>query len=185
MEHIDKLHYLYKLKEVERATKVKDRQENSAEHTWGAMLLALHFLKKIKSKKLDEHKVLKLLLYHDMVEIEAGDTPELKQNLKEKASREKKAFEKIYKKMPPTLRKEYKEHFEEYESQKTDEAKFAKAIDKIDTMIHAWNVRHEWKKSGYNQKTLNEKKRVFLKEFPEVLEFYDGIVEHLKEQGHL
>ena len=73
MDELLKLHDLYLLKEVERKTTVKERFESSAEHTYSCFILADYFLD-LMGEKLDRGRVMQLLLYHDMVEIYAGDT---------------------------------------------------------------------------------------------------------------
>ena len=183
MDDIEKLHYMYKLKEVERFTDVNNRKENSAEHSWGAMILALYFLKKV-DRSIDESRVLKLLLYHDLVEIETGDVAELNAT-EEKAENERIGFINQLDKIPENLREEYKSCFNEYKSQETIEAKFAKAIDKIDSMIHCWNIRSDWKSKGYDEQTIIEKKFPYIEEFPEIKEYVEMIISHLKENKWL
>jgi 5'-deoxynucleotidase YfbR-like HD superfamily hydrolase len=72
MKELEQLKKLMHLKSVERAGEVDKRKESTADHVYGGIILAEHFLKKIK-EPLDETKILKLLLYHDLVEIETGD----------------------------------------------------------------------------------------------------------------
>ena len=162
MDELDYLKYLFKLKEVERVGKaIKGRGESSAEHTWSSMMLAESFLKKVKG--LDELRVLKLLMYHDLVEIEAGDTFILDDSGDgEKEMRERESFEKMKEKIPPELVDEYTEMFEEYEACETKESKFARAIDKLEPMIHNLDDRVIWKKTGFNEKVLREKKEKFM-----------------------
>lgn len=69
MEDYKKVLVLYQLKAVYRACDVDDRKESSAEHSWGCMILADYFLSKMKLK-LDRTKVMDILLYHDLVEVE-------------------------------------------------------------------------------------------------------------------
>ena len=71
MHELDRIFELYKLKQVNRNTNVLLRKESTAEYVFSSMILAQYFLKKIKG--LNENKVMKLLLYHDLVEVYAGD----------------------------------------------------------------------------------------------------------------
>lgn len=71
MKDIESLHKALQLKLIERKGKVRDRQESTAEHVYGCLILAEHFMPSVED--IDELKVFRMLLYHDMVEIEAGD----------------------------------------------------------------------------------------------------------------
>jgi putative hydrolases of HD superfamily len=72
MSDIQKLREIYKLKQVYRLNSVGNRKESSAEHTWSCLMLAEFFLE--QHSKLNKSKVFELILFHDLVEIEAGDT---------------------------------------------------------------------------------------------------------------
>ena len=100
MDELLKLHDLYLLKEVERKTTVKERFESSAEHTYSCFILADYFLD-LMGEKLDRGRVMQLLLYHDMVEIYAGDTFILDDTGRaEKKAKEHQALEVLKKKLP-------------------------------------------------------------------------------------
>ena len=74
MDELQRIRKLYKLKCVYRDSSVGNRKESSAEHSWSCLMLADYFMKKIKLK-INKMRVYELLMYHDLVEIEAGDTP--------------------------------------------------------------------------------------------------------------
>src|SRR3989338_3903155 len=74
MDEIHRFRILNRLKSIHRLNSVGDRKESSAEHSWSCLLLADFFLSK-NDYGLDRLKVYELLMYHDVVEIEAGDTP--------------------------------------------------------------------------------------------------------------
>src|SRR3989338_4306660 len=73
MDDLQKVRTIYKLKNIERANSVGKRKESSAEHSWSCLILADYFLSKTDIK-LNRLKVYELLMYHDLVEIEAGDS---------------------------------------------------------------------------------------------------------------
>ena len=138
MESINQLRKLYRLKHIERMNTVLNRKESSAEHSWSCMILADYFLnlmegrkKKGKSMIIDRLKVYELLMYHDVIEIEAGDVPihhvKERENKKEK---EQKAFAIIKEDFPEALKEKFAKLFQEFEEQKTVEARFARAIDR-------------------------------------------------------
>ena len=74
MDEINKIKKLYELKKIYRSTKVENRFESSAEHSWSCLILADYFINKYHLN-INKQKVFELLLYHDLVEIETGDTP--------------------------------------------------------------------------------------------------------------
>jgi putative hydrolase of HD superfamily len=184
MEELYKLKHFCKLKEVSRVTKVKNRSESPAEHTWSSIILAAYFLKKLHVK-LDESRVFKLLLYHDVVEIESGDTFELDTDRIETAKKEKEAFTELLEKIPSELQQECNEAFSEYVQYDTPESKFAHAIDRLEPMIHQLDYKPSWKYYGYTEKVLREKKRRYMEPFPELLEFYDRFIQYLKDNNYI
>jgi len=182
-DKLTKLQHIFKLKEIERSGKVLERKESTAEHTWSSMMLAEYFLKQM-SHDLDELKVLKLILYHDVVEIEAGDVHIVNQT-PEKAEKEQQAFEKLKDLIPIELKDEYSEYFHEYENRTSKEAKFAKAIDALEPMIHWLNDKPAWKASGFTEENLKEFKEKHLVEFPELMDFYKRLIEYLKQEDYI
>jgi len=123
---------IYKLKTVERRNKVGIRQESSAEHSWSAIILSRFFL----PKGIDGDIVMKLILYHDLVEIEAGDVCFWDFENREKIEKlEWKAYDKLKKSLPGNLGKEFGKYWEEFQEKKTKEAKFAFACDKLDGLL--------------------------------------------------
>jgi putative hydrolases of HD superfamily len=118
--------------------------------------------------------VMGILLYHDLVEIEAGDTyVHDKEAQKTKNQREKKGLAILKRKIPEILVKRYIALYEEYKECKTDEAKFANAIDKLDPIIHSLEKGHSWAEWDLSEDDVREAKErhmVFSKEFTEILE---------------
>ena len=128
---------LEKLKTVDRGLQVGDRKESSAEHSWSCMLIADILLDQL-DEPLDRLKVMEYLLYHDLVEVYAGDAkfndPEA---MKVKEEKEEKAMKQISSLLPSAVR--YNRIMHEYEGRETREAEFAKAIDCIDSCIRNLN----------------------------------------------
>lgn len=113
---------------------VTKRVESDAEHTFSMALLALYIIKH-KQLKLDESKVLKMILYHELCEIDTGDiTPFDNVSKEQKYLEELKAVERISKNynMPEIL-----EIWKEFEEEKTQEAKFVKQMDKLDAVMQS------------------------------------------------
>ena len=108
-----------------------ERLESDAEHSFSCCLLALKIIHDRKLK-LNTEKVLKMLLYHELGEIDVGDiTPVDNISKEEKHKMEKVAVERISKvfEMPEMF-----ELWQEFEENITPEAKFCKMIDKLDAV---------------------------------------------------
>ena len=184
MQDLDKINLLLKLKEVNRVTKVLNRNESSAEHTYGCLMLADYLLSRFKLN-LDSEKVKKLLLYHDFVEIESGDTYFLdEEGVKNQKLKEQKAFKILQQKIPKEISQNYIALFDEYEQNETQEAKFAQAVDKLEPMIHALDYKELWHEKGFTEKNIREKKQKPMECFPELLNFFNEIMLFLKLNGY-
>ena len=136
-----------KLKDVYRKTKPVglDRFENSAEHSWHVCLCAL-MLKEYANEKINIDRVIKMLLIHDLGEIDAGDTIVYESQTKEVKEKETAGLNRIIELLPEHQQEEYKQLWEEFESAKTPESKYAKAIDRIPPLLHNLHGNgHSWK----------------------------------------
>lgn len=130
---------LEKLKDVQRKIMPVglNRYENSAEHSWQIALLALS-LAPYASGEIDTHRVITMLLLHDVVEIDTGDkfaySPEHDDYENEHASAKR-----IFALLPKETGQEYLAIWEEFESAETDDAKFSKAIDRLMPVLQNLN----------------------------------------------
>ena len=130
---IDFILELDKLKSVLRRSYVlgDPRRENSAEHSWHAALAGL-LLAEHADAAVDRERLVKMLLVHDVVEIDAGDTPVYDvQARASQAAREVRAAERIFALLPDDLAEEMRGLWDEFEAQETPSARFAKAIDRL------------------------------------------------------
>lgn len=122
-----------KLKTIVRGTTLCDasRYENSAEHSWHLTLYAL-VLGDQAGPDVDLVRVIKMLILHDLVEIDAGDNPifgELDHDAI--AVEETKAAERIFGLLPDDLNSDLRAIWEEFEAAQTPSAKFAKSLDRF------------------------------------------------------
>ncbi|MGV9169173.1 MAG: HD domain-containing protein [Promethearchaeia archaeon] len=151
-----------KLKKILRQTWLVDnsRQENSAEHTWHAALSALVLSEYANDPDLDLLRVVKMLLIHDLVEIDAGDTFLYSNHLdSEKYKAEQRAAKRIFGLLPTEQGESLLELWEEFEVMSTPEAKFAKAIDALQPVLMAYgNEGASWKKHDLKKADILEKK---------------------------
>lgn len=122
-----------RLKSVLRATTLCDgtRFENSAEHSWHIALYAL-VLAEHSETPLDIAKVIKMLLLHDIVEIDAGDAPVFgDHDASAMAAREEAAADRIFGLLPAEQATAFRALWEEFEANETPEARFAKSLDRM------------------------------------------------------
>jgi putative hydrolase of HD superfamily len=122
-----------KLKSTIRATELCDnsRYENSAEHSWHLTLYAL-VLSDQAGSEVDINLVIKMLILHDLVEIDAGDNPIFgNYDAAEMEAQEQKAADRIFGILPNDLRDGLRAIWEEFEAAETPSAQFAKSLDRF------------------------------------------------------
>lgn len=134
-QQIDFIIELDRLRRVQRKTKVKsdnNRFENSAEHSWH-ITLAAQVLQQYAEEAIDSSRVMLILLIHDVVEIDAGDTfafaDQAAQDAQEIA--EHKAAERLFGLLPTAQGEQLLALWREFERAESADARFAKAIDRI------------------------------------------------------
>ncbi|WP_341198925.1 HD domain-containing protein [Lentibacter algarum] len=122
-----------KLKQIVRGTTLADgsRYENSGEHSWHIALFALVLGADAPSDvKVD--RVIKMLLLHDIVEIDAGDAPIFgDHNATEMAAKEEAAATRLFGLLPPDQAQSFRALWDEFEAAQTPDARFAKSLDRF------------------------------------------------------
>lgn len=144
--------YIDRLKNVIRVNGLFDgsREENTAEHSWHAALTAL-ILAPYADEPVDVDRVIRMLLVHDLIEIEAGDTfayadPEV---LAQQEALEIEAAEVVFGQVSSPLNEELRALWDEFEARISPEAKFAKAIDRFMPLFsNIQNGGEIWKQRG-------------------------------------
>jgi putative hydrolases of HD superfamily len=137
-----------------------DRHENSAEHSWhlavAAMVLAEH-----AKEPIDVSKVVRLVLVHDLVEIDAGDTFIYDEaGNAGKAAREQKAADRLFGRLPEEQGQTFMALWREFEDRQTPEAKFAFALDRLMPILHnVFTQGGSWKEHGIRQEQAIAKNR--------------------------
>ena len=142
---------LDKLKGVTRKTRPLglDRQENSAEHSWQIALLAAS-LEPYASAPVNIHRVIEMLLVHDVGEIDTGDTiVYAEEGAAERKLAEAKAVERIFGLLPEAQRDGFMGLWREFEEGKTPEARFAHAADRaMPVLLNLANNGQSWRENG-------------------------------------
>ena len=140
------------LKQVLRQTYLMDasRQENDAEHSWHISLMAM-VLAEYADEPVDVLKVIGMLLVHDLVEIDAGDTFLYSDERAREAHRaaELQAAERIFGLLPADQARRFRDLWEEFEAKASPEARFAAALDRLQPLLHNHATAGlAWRKHG-------------------------------------
>lgn len=148
---IDFIREVDKLKSVERKTKPLglERYENSAEHSWQLAVMALS-LSRLSAVPIDELRTVKMLLLHDIGEIDTGDTIVYATSIREEKKREEQAaVERICGMLPKGVGDEFLALWLEFEAGETPEAKFAHAMDRtVPIILNLANDGQSWRENG-------------------------------------
>ena len=122
-------------------TAAVDRRENDAEHSWHLALMAL-VLAERAAVPVDVARVVELVVLHDLVEIYAGDTPlHDDADLVAQAAREVAAADRLYGLLPAEQGARLRAAWEEFEAHETPEARFARAMDRLQPLLLSWVTR--------------------------------------------
>ncbi|MDQ8179662.1 HD domain-containing protein [Pelagicoccus sp. SDUM812005] len=127
-----------KLKNIFRQSYISDRsrRENDAEHSWHLSLMAITLYEHANDPNLDLLKILRMVILHDIVEIDAGDTYIYDEAHKQdQAEREQKAADRLFGLLPPDQATEFRSAWDEFEAGASPEARFAKAVDRLHPML--------------------------------------------------
>jgi putative hydrolase of HD superfamily len=177
-----------KLKQVLRQTLLTDgsRQENSAEHSWHIAIMAI-LLAEYASEAVDVLRVIKMLLIHDLVEIDAGDTfcYDLKGN-EDKAAREALAATRLFGLLPEEQGVELRSLWEEFEAQETPNARFAAALDRIQPLLHNQQTQGgTWRIHGIERDQVLRRMQPVVDGAPALWPLVEKVIEDSVKAGYL
>ncbi len=148
------------LKNIERQTSpfFGGRKENSAEHSWH-LATAVFVLKDLASEKLNLEKALSLALFHDIVEIDGGDTF-VYSDLTKKSNEEEACLKRLTSLLPSITAEEIQSLWHEYENRTSYESKFVNAIDRFLPMYANYLTKgYSWKKHGIKKDQVIERNK--------------------------
>ena len=178
-----------KLKEIFRQTNNTQsrRAENDAEHSWHLCLCVIVLAEHANAPQLDVLRVLKMVIVHDLVEIDAGDTfgydaaGQVDQH-----ARECVAADRIFGLLPDDQAKDFRAHWDEFEAQATPEAKFALAVDRFQPVL--LNCRTEgggWKRHGVTADRVLARNSKISAGSAGVWAYAERLIQAAVAQGHL
>ncbi|MFT5883308.1 MAG: putative hydrolase of HD superfamily [Crocinitomicaceae bacterium] len=141
-QRIDFIKAIDALKDVQRKTYLlsESRFENSAEHSWAVTTFALTLADYAKPG-VEINRVIHMLLLHDIVEVDAGDTFCYDdKGHEDKAEREEVAADRIFGLLPIEQAQQFRALWDEFEAEESDSAQFAAALDRMIPLIHNLNT---------------------------------------------
>jgi putative hydrolase of HD superfamily len=178
-----------RLKEVFRQTlnTHSRRAENDAEHSWHLCLCVIVLAEHANVRSLDVLRVLKMLIVHDLVEIDAGDTFAYDTAaMADQHAREAVAAERIFGLLPTDQAREFRGLWDEFEAKATPEAKFATAVDRFQPML--LNCRSEgaaWRRHGVTHERVVARNRHIADGCDPLWRYAEKMLQEVVDAGHL
>ncbi|MCE1156044.1 MAG: HD domain-containing protein [Bacteroidales bacterium] len=187
-QQIDFIKEIDKIKYIQRKTKLiaSDRPENDAEHSWHLAVMAI-VLAGHSKVPVDVLKVVKMVLIHDIVEIDAGDTF-IYDTAKNHANTvdERLAAQRIFGMLPREQAGEFIALWEEFEAGETPEARFARAMDRLEPLLqNTSNNGGTWREFDVDYATVYEKKKVIGEGSESLWKFAEKLLDESVEKGIL
>lgn len=177
-----------KIKYIRRRTRLfnSDRNENDAEHSWHLAMMAL-VLSEYSDAEVDLLKVIKMVLIHDIVEIDAGDTFIYDPNKNhENTEEELKSAQRIFGLLPEKQAAEFIEIWTEFEEGVSEEAKFARAMDRLEPLLqNTSNDGGTWKEFGVRYQQVYDKKKIIQEGSKELWSYAEQLLEDSVKKGIL
>ncbi|TDO23861.1 HD domain-containing protein [Pedobacter duraquae] len=177
-----------KLKYIQRKTRLfnSERNENDAEHSWHLAMMTI-VLAQHSDQRIDVLKVLKMVLIHDIVEIDAGDTfiyDTAKNHTN--TDEERLAAERIFGLLPKEQADEFIDIWEEFEGGITDEARFARTMDRLEPLLqNTSNNGGTWAEFDVPYQQVYNKKIAIKDGSKTIWNFAEGLLNESVEKGIL
>jgi putative hydrolase of HD superfamily len=177
-----------KLKNIIRRTYLLDesRLENTAEHSWHVALAVL-LLAEYAPHTIDAARACKMMLIHDIIEIDAGDTFLYDESGNEdKAEREQQAAERLFNLLPTDQAAELRAIWDEFEARETAEAKFARGLDRLMPLMHNYYTQGStWKAHNVTSDLVYKMNAIIADASPELWEFAQFMIKDALDKGYL
>lgn len=177
-----------KLKFINRQTYLSDgeRKENDAEHSWHLALMAV-LLSEYSREEIDLLKVITMVLIHDIVEIDAGDTYAYDEKGKmSQRAREEKAADRLFHILPDDQAEKLRELWEEFDAYETPEAKFAHVCDNIQPlMLNDATGGRSWRERGIKRSQVENRNKKLAEGSTVMRGYLDEILDKNVESGNL
>ncbi|PSK99444.1 putative hydrolase of HD superfamily [Murinocardiopsis flavida] len=176
-----------KLKRILRRNLLVDgsRRENDAEHSWHLALTARVFAE-YAPEGTDIDRVTELLLVHDIVEIDAGDTFIYDSAaVQDQVERERLAADRIFALLPADQAERVRTLWDEFEARETPEARFAKAVDRLAPMLANWHTDGgTWVQLGVSKGQVLEKVKIIAEGSQALGAYAASLIEDSERRGY-
>lgn len=188
LKQINFIKEIDKLKYIQRKTKLinSNRPENDAEHSWHLAVMAI-VLSAHANSTVDILKVVKMVLIHDIVEIDAGDTFIYDtQKDHTNTAEEFEAAKRIFGLLPADQAAHFIAIWEEFEEGKTAEAKFARTMDRLEPLLqNASNQGGTWSEYQVPYQKVYEKKKIMKEGSETIWEYAEQVLNESVAKGIL
>jgi putative hydrolase of HD superfamily len=178
-----------KLKHVLRQTILMDksRRENSAEHSWHIALTVMILSEYARDADVDFFRVMKILLVHDLIEIDAGDTYCYDdQGRKDQAERERIAADRIFSILPVDQARVFRGLWDEFEERKTPESRFANALDRVQPFLHNYFTRGQtWQENDIKSGQVKARMQPVDDGAPVLWRYVNSLIDDAVKKGFL
>jgi putative hydrolase of HD superfamily len=176
-----------KAKNVMRQSRLFDngRPENDAEHSWTVALMAI-LLKDYAGFPVKLERAVPMLLIHDIVEVDAGDTFLYAAERAGAHDREAKAADHLFALLPSEQCAYFRGLWDEYEAQETNEAQFAEVFDRLEPLMQNYLTQGcTWKKYGVRYSQVIEKSNFIKDVSPKIWDFMLKMLDDAIKKGYL
>lgn len=188
-QQIDFILEIDRLKEITRRTYLAsgNRRENTAEHSWHLAMLVM-VLAEYAAEPIDVGHTMKLVLVHDIVEIDAGDTFAYDTDgNNSKSKRETAAADRIFGLLPLDQAQSMRALWDEFEARATPEARFANVVDRLMPMLHNFYTDGKgWSEHGVTIDRVVERNQTIVAEgSPALWDFVEHLLKVAIAKGYL
>ena len=188
LKQIEFIKEIDKLKYIQRRTKLlnSDRCENDAEHSWHLAMMAI-VLAGHSNEPVDVLKVVKMVLIHDIVEIDAGDTF-IYDTAKNHTNTDEEllAARRIFGLLPAEQAADLIAVWEEFEAGETSEAKFARSMDRLEPLLqNVSNNGGTWREFDVDYAKVYQKKKVIADGASDIWQYADQLLNESVNNGIL
>ena len=187
-EQIQFLLEIDKLKSVARQSYLLDgsRHENDAEHSWHLAVMAV-LLAEHAAEPVDLGRVMKMVLIHDLVEIDAGDTFAYdEEGHADKPEREQRAADRIFALLPDGQARELRALWDEFEARQTPDSRFAAALDRLQPQLCNYHTQgRTWREHGVTADRVLERNCHMGEGAPALWEYAQQLIQDAVAKGCL
>jgi putative hydrolase of HD superfamily len=187
-KQIDFIREIDKLKQVFRRSLITDgsRYENDVEHSWHLAVMVT-LLSECAAEPVDLMRTVKMVLIHDIVEIDAGDTIIYDTaGRKEVVQAEQAAADRIFGLLPDDQASEFRAIWDEFEARITPEARFARALDRLQPiMLNVATQGRTWRENKITfDRVMNLNRPIVEAGAPSLVPFLEQLLRDAREKGY-